>query len=208
MKLNTDVIRTKIFVRVGKRDKDGATLLQPIIWQNAVVCFLVWPRSAKNVKHSLVNVCLQFSRVSEREREMKEERRSRKGRNCATRFQGSCLHTDGITSGLLSCVAPRWCKSQAWIKKHLQDRHLISLIGWMHSAALKYDLHQRRYHHHHYVETLLNFNEHDGWCAAIFRCHIYKIPSGQCYRNLFRTSRFFAILFGMFFTFLCCEEKH
>lgn len=83
------------------------------------LCFLVWPLSARNAKHSSLNVCLLFSWGA---RERNEGSEGGRASNGVTRFQISCLvHTDGITSGLLSCVAPRWCKSQSLDMKSLRD---------------------------------------------------------------------------------------
>ncbi len=72
---------------------------------------------------------------SAEERERDEGRESGRGRNGVTRFQSSCLHTDGITSGLLSRVAHRWCKSVLNMitdMKRLQDSVFpSSLSDWI-----------------------------------------------------------------------------
>lgn len=90
-----------------------------VIWTDIQLIFVIysrrcvfwcghWVLGMLSIPHWMCVFC------SAEERERDEGRERGRGRNSVTRFQSSCLHTDGITSGLLSCVAHRWCKSQSW----------------------------------------------------------------------------------------------
>lgn len=137
-----------------------------------------------NARYKLLNLVVIFDRKSERERET-ERNEEREERNCVTRFQGSCLHTDGITSGLISRVAPRWRKSQAGIKKHLQDRHTWLLDSHRLTRMKAFS----------WTEISLSLKTFlSSSCRRL--CGILMIPIGLCCWKLFRTGVFFAVLFG------------